>query len=319
MAVPPHRRNRHDPHPSFRERARGSRPAAGSPRGDPDRRRPRLRGRSRARLRRARATSCSSAAASGSAASTPASARDFLAGDDAPCARRAGRSRRCPPDLLDRRVEITGPGRPEDDHQRAQLRRAASSWPTSRTRTRPTWDNVVEGQANLIDAVARHDRLHRRRTTRQGVPPRRAKTASLIVRPRGWHLLEKHVARRRRRRSRRRSSTSASSSSTTRSELLARGTGPYFYLPKLREPPRGAAAGTTSSCTRRSALGLPRGHDQGDRADRDAPRRLRDGRDPLRAARALGRPQLRPLGLHLQLHQDAPRRPARASCPTARR
>ena len=56
-----------------------------------------------------------------------------------------GRSRRCPTDLLDRRVEITGPGRPQDDHQRAQLRRAASSWPTSRTPTAPTWDNLVAG------------------------------------------------------------------------------------------------------------------------------------------------------------------------------
>ena len=49
------------------------------------------------------------------------------------------------------------------------------------------------------------------------------------------------------------------------------------------------------------------GHHPGDRADRDHPRRLRDGRDPLRAARALGRPELRPLGLHLQLHQEVPR------------
>ena len=51
-------------------------------------------------------------------------------------------------------------------------------------------------------------------------------------------------------------------------------------------------------------LGVPRRHDPRDRADRDDPRRVRDGRDPLRAARALGGPQLRALGLHLQLHQE---------------
>ena len=58
--------------------------------------------------------------------------------------------------------------------------------------------------------------------------------------------------------------------------------------------------------------------DQGDRADRDAARGVRDGRDPVRAARALGRAQRRPLGLHLLLDQvlpgparDGPARPRR--------
>ena len=50
------------------------------------------------------------------------------------------------------------------------------------------------------------------------------------------------------------------------------------------------------------------GTDQGHGPDRDAAGRVRDGRDPVRAAGALGGAQLRPLGLHLQLHQDAPGR-----------
>jgi malate synthase len=58
------------------------------------------------------------------------------------------------------------------------------------------------------------------------------------------------------------------------------------------------------------ALGIAARHDQGHGAHRDAARGLRDGRDPLRAARALRGPQLRPLGLHLQLHQEAPADPA---------
>ena len=85
---------------------------------------------------------------------------------------------------------------------------------------------------------------------------------------------------------------------------------------QAREPPRGAALERGL----RDDPGGPRpaaGHDQGDGAHRDHQRRLRDGRDPLRAARALGRAQRRPLGLHLQLHQEVqdrprflPRRPA---------
>ena len=81
-------------------------------------------------------------------------------------------------------------------------------------------------------------------------------------------------------------------------ELLARGTGPYFYLPKL-ESHLEARLWNDIFVMAQDELGMPQRHDQGDRADRDHPRRLRDGRDPLRAARALGRPQLRPLGLHL--------------------
>ena len=54
-----------------------------------------------------------------------------------------------PADLVDRRVEITGPAETEDDDQRAQLGRARCSWPTSRTRSRPTWANVIGGQAAL--------------------------------------------------------------------------------------------------------------------------------------------------------------------------
>ena len=58
--------------------------------------------------------------------------------------------------------------------------------------------------------------------------------------------------------------------------------------------------------------------DQGDRPDRDDPRRVRDGRDPLRAARALGRAQRRALGLHLQRDQEA-RPPARVRAARPRR
>ena len=67
--------------------------------------------------------------------------------------------------------------------------------------------------------------------------------------------------------------------------------------------------GTTSSFTRSTTLGLPKGTIQCDGADRDDPGRLRDGRDPLRAARSFRRSQLRPLGLHLSFIKKFAQRP----------
>jgi malate synthase len=93
----------------------------------------------------------------------------------------------------------------------------------------PTWRNVIDGQVNLRDAV----RGTIEYTSPEGKTYRlNAKTATLIVRPRGWHLDEKHV----------RIGGRAVSASLfdfglylfhNAEALLARGTGPYFYLPKL--------------------------------------------------------------------------------------
>ena len=88
-------------------------------------------------------------------------------------------------------------------------------------------------------------------------------------------------------------------------ELLARGTGPYFYLPKM-ESHLEARLWNDVFTLREERAWHPARHDQGDGADRDDARRVRDGRDPLRAARPLGGPQLRALGLHLQRDQEAP-------------
>ncbi|MGH8223733.1 MAG: malate synthase A, partial [Woeseiaceae bacterium] len=92
----------------------------------------------------------------------------------------------------------------------------------------PTWDNVVQGQINLRDAVNRSIELESKgkhyRLDRQ--------TATLIVRPRGWHLPEKHLSL----------GGEAVPGALVdyglylfhnAEELKARGTGPYFYLPKL--------------------------------------------------------------------------------------
>jgi malate synthase len=132
-----------------------------------------------------------------------------------------------PPDLDDRRVEITGPAEPKmminalNSGARvfmADLEDALS----------PTWANVVGGHAALIDAV-------RRRLTFSS-PEKSYRLnddiATLVVRPRGWHLPEAHVE----------VDGDAISASLfdfglymvhNARERLERGTGPYFYLPKL--------------------------------------------------------------------------------------
>jgi len=133
-----------------------------------------------------------------------------------------------PSDLNDRRVEITGPV------ERKMMINALNSgarvfMADFEDALSPPWSNVVAGQANCMDAV--------RRTLEFASPEGKRyrlgeKLATLVVRPRGWHLEEKHVLVDGR-------SMSASLVDFglyffhNARELLARGSGPYFYLPKL--------------------------------------------------------------------------------------
>ena len=132
-----------------------------------------------------------------------------------------------PADLLDRRVEITGP----TDRKMVinALNCGASTFMADfEDANCPTWENMVDGQLNLRDAV--------RRTITFVQNGRQYhlndKVAVLIPRPRGWHLDEKHV----------RIDGSPVAGAIfdfalyffhNAREALARGTGPYFYLPKL--------------------------------------------------------------------------------------
>ncbi|MGH8139638.1 MAG: malate synthase A [Steroidobacteraceae bacterium] len=133
-----------------------------------------------------------------------------------------------PADLLDRRVEITGP----TDRKMIinALNCGASVFMADcEDSLAPTWENVIGGQENLRDAV--------RRTIELVSPEGRTyrlnrETAVLIVRPRGWHLYEKHLSL----------GTQPVPGALVdfglylfhnAHELIARGTGPYFYLPKL--------------------------------------------------------------------------------------
>lgn len=133
-----------------------------------------------------------------------------------------------PPDLQKRWVEITGPV------ERKMMINALNSgadvfMADFEDSLSPTWRNVLEGQQNLKDAVRRTISL----TTAEGKSYRLTDhPATLMVRPRGWHLDEKHVT----------IDNEPISASLfdfglylyhNAHELLERGTGPYYYLAKL--------------------------------------------------------------------------------------
>jgi len=137
------------------------------------------------------------------------------------------------PGLEDRRVEITGP----TDRKMTvnALNSGAKVWLADfEDATSPTWANVVEGQLNLFDAIRRQVDF----TTPEGKEYRLGdETPTIVARPRGWHLVEKHL----RYTDQAGISQPASGSLVdfglyffhNAKELIARGTGPYFYLPKL--------------------------------------------------------------------------------------
>jgi malate synthase len=118
----------------------------------------------------------------------------------------------------------------------------------------PTWENVILGQVNLIEAVRRSLSL----TTPEGKKYKLNKTlATLVVRPRSWHLDESHV---------RIGGTAASASLFdfglyffhNARETLARHTGPYFYLPKM-ESHLEARLWNDVFVFAQDALGIPQG------------------------------------------------------------
>ena len=147
-----------------------------------------------------------------------------------------------------------------------------------------------QGQANLIDAVERTISLD----TGEKSYALNDEIATLLVRPRGWHLHEKHLL------------VDGEPISASLFDfglylfhcagpLAERGSGPYFYLPKL-ESHLEARLWNDVFVAAQERLGMPRGTDPRHRADRDDPGRVRDGGDPLRAARALVRAERRAAG-----------------------
>lgn len=158
-----------------------------------------------------------------------------------------------PPDLQKRWVEITGPV--ERKMMINALNSGASVFMADfEDALSPTWDNVVLGQANLIDAVRRRIAF----TSPDGKEYRlNDRTAVLLVRPRGWHLTEKHVLV---------DGEPVSASLFdfglylyyNAHELLRRGSGPYFYLPKLESHLEARLWNDVFNAAQ-DGLGLPRG------------------------------------------------------------
>lgn len=159
-----------------------------------------------------------------------------------------------PADLRDRRVEITGPT------DRKTVINALNSgarvfMADFEDATTPSWTNLIEGQINLRDAVRRtiswHDPVSGKHYRLND------ETAVLMVRPRGWHLSEQHVL------------IEGQPISATvfdlalffyhnAEELLNRGSGPYFYLPKT-ESHYEARLWREVFLVLENALGLPAG------------------------------------------------------------
>jgi malate synthase len=133
-----------------------------------------------------------------------------------------------PPALQDRRVEITGPT------ERKMVINALNSGARGfmadfEDANSPTWDNMIGGQINLTQAIDRELGF----TSDEGKTYElNERTATLLVRPRGWHLPERHLEI---------GGRPAAGALVdfglyffrNAKRLLDRGAGPYFYLPKM--------------------------------------------------------------------------------------
>jgi malate synthase len=159
---------------------------------------------------------------------------------------------RAPADLADRRVEITGPT--ERKMVINALNSGAKVFMTDfEDANSPTWENMIEGQRNLSEAIDRTIRLEQG----EKVYELNDDPATLLVRPRGWHMVERNFE-----------VDGAPMSASlfdfglyllrNRDRLERAGTGPYYYLPKL-ESHREARLWNTAFELAQGMLGLPRG------------------------------------------------------------
>jgi malate synthase len=158
-----------------------------------------------------------------------------------------------PQDLLDRRVEITGPV------DRKMIINALNSGANVfmadfEDSNSPTWENNIEGQQNLRDAVDGSITFTSPENKRYQLGGR---VAVLMVRPRGWHLNERHFV----------VDGKPISGSLfdfglyffhNAAKLIEKGSGPYFYLPKL-ESHHEARLWNDVFCFAQDELGIPRG------------------------------------------------------------
>ncbi|KAF5092994.1 hypothetical protein D0Z03_002602 [Geotrichum reessii] len=137
--------------------------------------------------------------------------------------------------LIDRRVEITGP--PDRKMIINALNSDVSTYMSDfEDSLAPTWDNVIWGQVNLYDAIRNNANFTATESGKEykvkGVGERSNPVPTIIVRPRGWHMVEKHVV------------VDGEPISASIFDfglyffhnalaLIESGKGPYFYLPKM--------------------------------------------------------------------------------------
>jgi len=159
-----------------------------------------------------------------------------------------------PPDLQDRRVEITGPSGDAKMMINALNSGANTYMADFEDSQSPNWRQTIQGQVNLRDAIE---------GAIEYVSPEgktyslNEKVATLIVRPRGWHLLEKHVLL---------DGEPVSAALfdfaifvfNNFERLLRKGTAPYFYLPKMESHLEARLWNDVFSLTEEE-LGIPRG------------------------------------------------------------
>lgn len=136
------------------------------------------------------------------------------------------------PGLTDRRVEITGP--PERKMVVNALNTPVMTYMTDfEDSSSPTWDNMVYGQVNLYDAVRKQIDFTLASTGKSyKVQYENRHVPTIIVRPRGWHMVDKHILV---------DGEPVSASLMdfglyffhNAHQLLKNGLGPYFYLPKM--------------------------------------------------------------------------------------
>ena len=178
---------------------------------------------------------------------------DFLAETKAV---REGRWQVAPvaPGLIDRRVEITGPT--DAKMTINALNSGAKVWLADHEDANtPLWENVISGQLNLRDAIAGTLTFTSPEGKTYAVTS--AQPPTIVLRPRGWHLSEKHILVDGERTAGALVDFALYLYHNARPQL-ERGSGPYFYLPKM-ESHREARLWNDVFTLAQDEIGLPRG------------------------------------------------------------
>jgi malate synthase len=206
------------------------------------------------------------------------------------------------PGLVDRQVEITGPT--DKKMTIDALNSGAKVWLADfEDANTPLWENMINGQLNLRDALDRTIDFTNKEGKDYKLRPD-DELATIVVRPCGWHLPEKHIL----------IDGDRAYGSLVDFALyffhcaqrqLDKGKGPYFYLAKMGSHLE-ARLWNDAFVLAQETLGIPHGTIRATVLIETIPAAFRDGRDPLRAARPQRRAERRPVGLSVQHYQEVP-------------